>query len=470
MTEFLQTNRGIVYFIYGQAFFVLGLAIALQSRKHSLLPLARHLWLLAIFGFVHGIYEWGTLFIPIQQTYLPEGVTNFLRILQLVLEAVSFLALFQFGVELIALGSHRPGLLKAVPLMMLGVWLAVACILEILSAQSFAESLDIADSVTRYLLGVPGGIAAMWGLWQQAEQVYRLDMSRIAGYLRGAAFAFGAYAGLSAIVPPGDFFPATVLNYTSVLSTIGIPVPVFRAACGIIIAYLIIRALEIFDVETDRLLEEASRTRAIAADRERIGRELHDGIIQSLYAAGLILEDASLTIDEDASRARSRIGETIRSLNRTILDIRSYILDLRSHANTGDWQADLGELVHAFRLNTLIDTEFRVRGTRRDAWAPSDTQQILTIAREALTNVGKHARATRVEVALDYRVDAMELQITDNGVGFSRNSSEELSAAGEHQGLRNMQERAKLIGAQWAIGSAPQRGTTIRLVVPNASQ
>lgn len=465
MTEFFQTNRGIVYFIYGQAFFVLGLAVALQSRRHSQLGLARHLWLLAAFGIVHGIYEWGTLFIPIQQAYLPEGAINLLRVSQLGLEAVSFFALFQFGVELIALAPHRGRNVRALPVLTLLVWCAGVAILEAVSAQSIAEFFDIADSVTRYLLGVPGGMAAAIGLWHQAQQVKRMDIPRIAGYLGGGSFAFGVYAALSAIVPPGDFFPATFLNYSTVLRAIGIPVPVFRAACGTLIAYLVIRALEIFDVETDRLLEEAAQAHAVAVDRERIGRELHDGIIQSLYAAGLTLEDASLTVGENPTRAQSRIGEVITALNRTIRDIRSYILDLRVHSNSGDWLTDLGELVRAFRLQTLIDTEFRIEGIRRDGLSPNESHEVLAIAREALTNVKKHAQATRVEVRLANGAEMMELEIRDNGIGLAQAGSWD-AAAGEHQGMRTMQERAELIGARLKIEPAEPRGTVARLSVP----
>src|SRR5512140_449883 len=107
MADFFQQNRQIVYFVYGGAFFVLGLAISLQSRKHSQIGWARYLWLLAAFGFIHGAFEWGSVFIPIQQNYLSSDAIKTFHLLQLSLEAVSFLALFQFGAELIALRTKR---------------------------------------------------------------------------------------------------------------------------------------------------------------------------------------------------------------------------------------------------------------------------------------------------------------------------------------------------------------------------
>jgi signal transduction histidine kinase len=465
MAQFFQTNIVIVYFVYGEAFFVLGLAIALQSRKHSQLALARHLWLLAVFGIVHGIYEWGAVFIPIQQTYVPASVVSFLRIVQLVLGAMSFLALYQFGVELVLIGTRKWRWLSGLPVGAFLGWALVIFLAESYGRATLDQVVVLGEVLARYGLATPGALAAAWGLWRQAQQVSGMDLPRISNYFRGAAYAFLAYAGLSAIVPRADFFPASLLNYDFVLNTIGVPVPVFRALAGTAIAYLIIRGSEIFDVETDRMLEEVAQARAVAADRERIGRELHDGIIQSLYASGLMLEDASLSIDEDTAQAKERIRGVIDSLNRTIRDIRRFILDLRGETDATEWQNGLGELVHSFHLETLVDAELHVEGPERRALTREQGKELLNIAREALTNVGKHARATRVDVTLTFRPDAIELAIEDNGIGFSRNGSSP-HTAGEHQGIRNMQERARLLGGELAVNSAPGQGTVVRLVVP----
>jgi hypothetical protein len=105
MTGTLQSlfaiNRPLVFFVYGLVFFVLGLAITLQSRRHSRLSLARRLHWLALFGYIHGLHEWGDVFIPIQATYLPPPAINILQAVQLGLLAISFTCLFQFGVDLL---------------------------------------------------------------------------------------------------------------------------------------------------------------------------------------------------------------------------------------------------------------------------------------------------------------------------------------------------------------------------------
>ena len=97
--EFFDLNQTIILFVYGQVFFVLGLAITWQSRRHSRLDLARSLGWLGAFGLVHGLHEWGDIFIPIQGEYLSQAWIETLLLLQVCLLAFSFACLFQFGVE-----------------------------------------------------------------------------------------------------------------------------------------------------------------------------------------------------------------------------------------------------------------------------------------------------------------------------------------------------------------------------------
>src|SRR5512139_4054849 len=101
LAVFFEANQAIIYFAYGLAFFTMGLAVALQSRQFSRLELARSLNWLAGFGILHGLNEWGDLFIPIQTTYLATPVVNLLYVVQLVLLALSFTCLFAFGVSLL---------------------------------------------------------------------------------------------------------------------------------------------------------------------------------------------------------------------------------------------------------------------------------------------------------------------------------------------------------------------------------
>jgi signal transduction histidine kinase len=193
---------------------------------------------------------------------------------------------------------------------------------------------------------------------------------------------------------------------------------------------------------------------------------LHDNIIQSLYATGLTLQDATLTVEKDAARAKHRIDEAIRALDGTIGDIRNYILDLRRE--TGAWQTDLGELVRAFRLQTLMDIELVIDSKPVDELKSKEGKELLAIVREALTNVAKHAAATQARVVVMHPNESTQVEIIDNGIGMERNGNGQSSHEG--LGLRNMRERAKLIGGRLEINSAPQQGTTVRLIIPKSNE
>src|SRR4030065_269322 len=98
--QVINVNMTLVYFVYGLVYFVFGLAIVLQQRALSNFRLARHLWLLAAFGIIHGSMEWGSVFIPIQATYLSEPWINALLVTQDIAMAVSFAFLFQFAITM----------------------------------------------------------------------------------------------------------------------------------------------------------------------------------------------------------------------------------------------------------------------------------------------------------------------------------------------------------------------------------
>jgi len=468
LAQFFETNRVIVYSVYGQVFFVMGLAVALQTRSHSRLEMARSLWILAAFGIVHGLHEWGYVFIPIQETYMPSSVIAGLKVARVLMLALSYFFLLQFGLELVVSGLRGGSLLRLLGVGAFSVWVILFLVLMVSRGQTALDTvMDLGAVWGRYLLGAPGAIMVAIGLLRQERKVRSMDLPVIAYYLRGAMVAFAVYAIVGGmVVPQAGFFPASVLNETTLLTTTGIPAPIYRSLSGLAMAYFIIRTLEVFDLETERFIEEIERARILAADRERIGRELHDGIIQRIYAAGLSLEDARLTIMENPQTAQAKIATAMGMLNTVIQDIRSYIFDLRTTAKERDLPSALATLAQEFRVNTLIDVDVQIQGAPCDLSA-EQVDHLVSIVQEALTNVSQHARATHVDIRLEYAPDAIHLIVQDNGIGFQRRG-EMTTEPGRGQGLRNMQERARLLGGQLSVAARPQpeRGTIVRLILP----
>lgn len=218
-------------------------------------------------------------------------------------------------------------------------------------------------------------------------------------------------------------------------------------------------------IENARLHNDARRL-AVLEERDRIGMDLHDGIIQSIYGVGLVLEHARLLAVEDPLKSQERIQQAIDSLNHTIRDIRSYILDLRPRQFGNENLLDaLKRLAVEFRANTLA--EATLAGDPDEIRDISQTQALVFfhICQEALANAAKHARAKKVDIRVWATPERFLLEIRDNGRGFDMNKT---SMTLGH-GLSNMHTRAQHVGGDVEICSVVDEGTSILAWVPRGS-
>jgi signal transduction histidine kinase len=213
-------------------------------------------------------------------------------------------------------------------------------------------------------------------------------------------------------------------------------------------------------IENARLHDQVQRL-AVVEERERIGKDLHDGIIQSIYAVGLSLEDVPELVEDEAGRADAiaRIDRAIDALNLAINDIRSYILQLRTTmGGDDDPVAVLARLGEEFEMHALVDLEIDL--------APDRATDLLFIAREALSNVARHAGASRASLELGRDGDEVVLAIEDNGRGFDPTAAAGPDARGRHLGLANMRDRAVAMGGTFTIDRPAGHGTRIIVRVP----
>jgi signal transduction histidine kinase len=215
-------------------------------------------------------------------------------------------------------------------------------------------------------------------------------------------------------------------------------------------------------IENARLHEQVQRL-AIVEERERIGRDLHDGIIQSIYAVGLSLEDVPDLMAEEPDEARARVERAIDSLDQSIRDIRNFIFGLRPELlERSGLVGGLAALADEFRVNSMIDVEIDTGDAREVTLPPDLIGQLLSIAREALSNIARHSKATRGSVQVEAGEGVVRLIISDNGAGFDPGKPR---GAG-HQGLVNMRARASSVGARLDVQSEPGAGTRIIVEVP----
>jgi signal transduction histidine kinase len=214
-------------------------------------------------------------------------------------------------------------------------------------------------------------------------------------------------------------------------------------------------------IQNARLYEQVGRL-AIIEERARIGMDLHDGVIQSIYAVGLTLESARLLLPDEPDEASEILLQTIANLNDVIRDIRNFILDLRPQRFTGDLRQALARLVREFQVNAMIPVEFTANEEILASLPQPIARTIFLTTQEALANVARHARASRVQVGLRREDTNVILSISDDGKGF--NASEQTQSVGH--GLANMRMRAEERSGTFTIESAPGEGTCIRLLLP----
>ncbi|MBI9044455.1 MAG: GAF domain-containing protein [Anaerolineaceae bacterium] len=216
------------------------------------------------------------------------------------------------------------------------------------------------------------------------------------------------------------------------------------------------------EIENSRLSMQQRRI-AVLEERERIGMDLHDGVIQSIFAVGLTLEHARLLLKEDVSKANHRIEQAIDDCNSTIRDIRSYILDLRPHQmHDENLMQGIQKLVKEFKANTFIDVTLQGPPDVLTYLSSTQTLALFHICQEALANVAKHANAKHVDVTLWSAADRVLLEVKDNGNGFDL-SKVKFSLG---HGLSNMQIRANNVGGDVDITSETGNGTTTLAWVP----
>jgi signal transduction histidine kinase len=210
-------------------------------------------------------------------------------------------------------------------------------------------------------------------------------------------------------------------------------------------------------LEYARAISELSRLGMIE-DRERIARDLHDGVIQSLFAVGIGLQGTAAVVGD--VRLADRIQQFVTEIDRVIGDVRSYIFGLRpTSLSAGNLTNTLEQIAHETEERTGVTVIVDVDGSL-EARLDHGSAEVIHIVREALSNVGRHAAATTCRVSLRRDGPSAVIEVDDDGRGFDRESTS------SGLGMGNLAERAAAIGGTLEVDSEPGRGTTVRVTVP----
>ena len=219
-------------------------------------------------------------------------------------------------------------------------------------------------------------------------------------------------------------------------------------------------------IDNARLHANATRL-AVADERDRIGRDLHDGIIQSLYAVSLSLEDLPELMAEAPPEAERRVDQAIEALHLSIRDIRNFIYGLRPEAvDGGQVVAGIAALAQDVRDGGLVDVVATLDPSADPGLSEDAGLELLALVREALSNATRHGKPRRIDVLLGRTADGSVLEIADDGRGFDPN----VPVGVGHHGLMNMRVRAESIGGRLSIASEPGSGTRVRVDLPGPSR
>jgi signal transduction histidine kinase len=269
-------------------------------------------------------------------------------------------------------------------------------------------------------------------------------------------------------------------NHPEMHSFLGVPITVKGQAVGDL--YLTNkRGVAEFSMDDQRLVErfaahaglaienarlsERVQALAVVEERERIGRDLHDGVIQRMYGVALGLDDVAELASRDPVAAGERIDRAIDALHEAIAEVRTFIYGLRPGLDTdGSLGSALESLAEETRLNTTIEID--VAAQRVANLSPVARGELLTIAREALSNVVRHAGATRATIEVAASDGKLRLVIADDGAGFDVTAP----VPDGHHGLANMRRRAESLGGALVAESASGAGARIIVTVPLPDQ
>lgn len=204
-------------------------------------------------------------------------------------------------------------------------------------------------------------------------------------------------------------------------------------------------------------LREQQRRLTLLEERQRIGMELHDGVIQSLYALGMRLDLGRST----GEVTPNDLETVIDGLNNVIEDIRAYIMDLKPMAGARTVRQYFSDIVARLYVPETLTVNVDAPN-KLPPFNPTDFESICSIAREALSNAMRHAQADEVGIRVWQDSHNFQMMIWDDGQGFNPGDIPEEAGLG----LRNIRERVRLHQGALSIESTPGQGTTIRVTIP----
>ena len=458
----MDQNKFILYLIYGMVFIIMGaFASSKKDKEVSHIPLVRSLKYLGVFGITHGISEWIAMIMIID---LYHGQYQYLYLINQLLKAVSFAFLMYFGISLLPKETRFKSILNKLPVALFIIWFTY--VISIIVQNGIAYLIDnpnISIFILRYCMAATGSIISAVALYKNAKLMREIFSQEIEiRYMRLANIflIYGLIDGL--LIKERDFFPANIIN-NSFLAEYSFYIKFINIAVGLGVIYLLSKVMQTFDWEQKEKLKHIQQQKIVNEERRKLGLEIHDGIIQYIYAASLklqyVLQNYQLetTTQDLLKEIRGDLGDTIKKTREFISKTTLETVQLE------DLKAQIEHLVKVFNDNQNIvftlKTSADLSTLRR---LPSKkSSHVYYIVQEAINNVVKHSGAKRAKILLDFKTEYLHIKIIDDGIGISY---DELNSTDKY-GIQSMKERTQQIDGLFRIKKLIQ-GTEVELSVP----
>ncbi len=325
-------NLDVVYLINGLAFIILGVIIFLQLRatEKSEFRMLRILWLIAVFGFTHGIHE----FIDLIILYRVENY--YLKIIEISFLLISFIFLFLFGYNLVNISVR-----KKISVLFPVIFLILSFLFITYIGEKGVITLDRLEIYARYIMGFTGAILSSFGFYQYYQsEADKFEGIKIKKYFISASIFFlsyGIFGGL--IVPVGSFFPASVLNYYSFLLMSGVPIQIFRAMGAVGISWSLWHILNVFNIEE---IAERKRAEKKIRDQAALLEKASDAIIVCDLEHRIILWNKSAVrmygYSENEVIGRNASELLIKESSPLLIEAENSVIE------KGEWKGEIPQI------------------------------------------------------------------------------------------------------------------------------
>ncbi len=434
-----------IWFIYGLAFFSLGLVIIVYPKKGSVFKLANYIWLIAGFGILHGINEWIDMFIKLERPFPPEV----LKVIRIATLAGSFIFLLRFGTKAISERKNKYRSLQILPAVLFILWAIILVTRE--------NRLLMGDICSRYLLCAPGALLTAFGLLLHIPQFKETKMQGAIRNLQICAITFMFYAVFAGfIVKGGDFWPASFLNYPLFESVFGVPVQIFRTLCAVVLACSMARLLNIFRWETEEALRRSELRCSTIASAAPIILFVQDRKSVITFIQGKGLELVNLKGEEIVGKRLSQLFPSVPQLDdnsRRALAGEEFITNVT-----------INGIIFEFCYSPIRDSDGRVSGiigVALDVTAEVKAREGLDKYRREVEKSAKMAQigtmGSIMAQQLDEPIAVTRLMLQRLAADLDGTSTEEEMLSNLKKGLSEISRAAEIVERFRSVADVPQQ-------------